>query len=372
MSAVADQARAQRGQRGRAEAKRWRQAGHSSGPGQLRQTTHWLGISARRRGHIGLLYWSPLRALSSGKRGAIFGPANVNQPLTPPTYDPPAVLRWPRVAPRPTPWLHEEVARRMFERLQWIRHKPQAWTHWSPLNSGQAAHRTLMHWCDAPASMVEAEPMRLALARQMFERPWWQRWRGPSLSWQEPAPHSQDLIWANMVLHTEIEPQALLLQWQKLLRADGFVMFSCLGPDTALELRQLYQDLGWPPAGAEFTDMHDWGDMLVGSGFAEPVMDMERLTLTFAHAEAVLAELRQWGRNVHPGRFPALRGRNWRSQLVAAIEQRWPRQADGRLTLTVELVYGHALKSAAGPKLGPLSTVSIEAMREMLQRDRPR
>jgi malonyl-CoA O-methyltransferase len=295
----------------------------------------------------------------------------VNQPQTPPTYDRPAVLRWPQVAPRLTPWLHEEVARRMFERLQWIRYKPRAWTHWSPLNSGETAHRTLMLWCNAPASMVEAEPGRLALARPRFERPWWQRWRSPSLSWQEPAPHTQDLIWANMVLHTEVEPQALLLQWQRLLRADGFVMFSCLGPDTALELRQLYQDLGWPPAGAEFTDMHDWGDMLVGSGFAEPVMDMERLTLTFARGEALLAELRQWGRNVHPGRFQALRGRNWRSQLVAAIEQRWPRQADGRLTLTVELVYGHALKSAAGPKLGPLSTVSVEAMREMLRRDRP-
>ena len=296
----------------------------------------------------------------------------MNQPLIPPTYDRPAVLRWPRVAPLATPWLHEEVARRMFERLQWIRHKPKAWTHWQPLLSGPSAHRALMQWCAAPVSMVEEDAQRLVRARQLFERPWWQRWRGPALFWQLPAPLSQDLIWANMVLHTQLQPQALLAQWHRLLRADGYVMFSCLGPDTGLELRQLYQDLGWPPAGAEFTDMHDWGDMLVRSGFAEPVMDMERLTLTFATAETLLAELRPWGRNVHPGRFPALRGRHWRAQLIAAIEQRWPRQADGRLGLTLELVYGHALKSAAGPKLAPLSTVSVEAMREMLQRERPR
>ncbi|MEI7783058.1 MAG: class I SAM-dependent methyltransferase [Betaproteobacteria bacterium] len=296
----------------------------------------------------------------------------MNQSLTPPTYDPPAVLRWSRVAPQVTPWLHEEVARRMFERLEWIRHKPQAWTHWSPLLSGLAAHRQLGLWCAAPANMVETDPQRLALARRFFAPPWWLRWRRPALTWQQPAPQSQDLIWANMVLHTQIGPQALLAQWHRLLRANGYVMFSCLGPDTGLELRQLYQELGWPPAGAEFTDMHDWGDMLVASGFAEPVMDMERLTLTFETAEALLAELRQWGRNVHPGRFAALRARRWRAQLIAAIEQRWPRQADGRLRLTVELVYGHALKSAAGPKLAPLSTVSVDDMREMLQRDRPR
>ena len=260
----------------------------------------------------------------------------------------------------------------MFERLQWIRRKPQAWTHWHPLYSGRSAHLALMRWCGAPASMVETEPQRLAQARRLFDRPWWQRWSEPALFWQMPQAQSQDLIWANMVLHTEVQAQTLLAQWHGLLRSDGYVMFSCLGPDTAKEMRQLYQDLGWPPAGAEFTDMHDWGDMLVGSGFAEPVMDMERLTLTFASAEAVLAELRQWGRNVHPERFAALRGRPWRAQLIAAIEQRWPRQPDGRLGLTVELVYGHALKGAAGPKLAPLSTVSVEAMREMLQRERPR
>lgn len=296
----------------------------------------------------------------------------MNQPLHPPTYDPSAVLRWPRVAPQATPWLHGEVARRMLERLQWIRQKPQAWTHWQPLLSGVDPHRALSLWCAAPANLVETEPARLALAQRLFERPWWQRWRGPALSWQEPAPQSQDLIWANMVLHTEIHPQALLAQWHRMLRANGFLMLSCLGPDTGIELRQVYQELGWPPAGAEFTDMHDWGDMLVGSGFAEPVMDMERLTLTFASAEDVLTELRQWGRNVHPARFPALRARGWRAQLIAAIERHWPRQADGRLSLTVELVYGHAFKSASGPKLAPLSTVSVEAMREMLKRDRPR
>ena len=48
----------------------------------------------------------------------------------PPTLDPHAVSRWQRTAPLASPWLHEEVASRMQDRLQWIKLKPQAWAHW--------------------------------------------------------------------------------------------------------------------------------------------------------------------------------------------------------------------------------------------------
>ena len=74
--------------------------------------------------------------------------------------------------------------------------------------------------------------------------------------------------------HRKADPQTLLADWHKALKVNGFLMFSCLGPDTAIELREVYRQLGWPPAGHELTDMHDWGDMLVQAGFAEPVMDM--------------------------------------------------------------------------------------------------
>ncbi len=120
-------------------------------------------------------------------------------------------------------------------------------------------------------------------------------------------------------------------------------MFSCLGPDTLRELRGLYTALGWPPPGHEFTDMHDWGDMLVHSGFAEPVMDMERITLAFDTPERLLQELRELGANLHPARFPALRGRHWRQELERALDQHL-RGPDGQLALTFEVIYGHALK----------------------------
>ena len=55
--------------------------------------------------------------------------------------------------------------------------------------------------------------------------------------------------------------------------------------------------------------MHDWGDMLVQAGSAEPVMDMERITLTFAEPQRLLQELREPGAKPAPGRALAcLRG----------------------------------------------------------------
>jgi malonyl-CoA O-methyltransferase len=63
--------------------------------------------------------------------------------------------------------------------------------------------------------------------------------------------------------------------------------------------------------------MHDWGDMLVQAGFAEPVMDMERITLTFPRPSACCRTARTRA-NLHPGRFAGLRGRRWKAALEHA------------------------------------------------------
>jgi malonyl-CoA O-methyltransferase len=172
-----------------------------------------------------------------------------------------------------------------------------------------------------------------------------------------------------MHLHMSAEPQELMRQWQQALAVDGFLMFSCLGPDTLRELRALYSALGWTPPGHEFTDMHDWGDMLVQGGFAEPVMDMERITLAYDKPERLLDELRELGANLHPDRFPALRGRRWKDRLLQALDTEL-RGADGKLTLTYEVIYGHALKPLPRARMGEESAVSLQDMRSMLKSDR--
>jgi malonyl-CoA O-methyltransferase len=174
------------------------------------------------------------------------------------------------------------------------------------------------------------------------------------------------MLWANMALHTADNPQALLQKWHQLLAVDGFLMFSCLGPDTLRELNQVYESKGWPPACHAFTDMHDWGDMLVQAGFAEPVMDMERLTLTYDSPERLLAEFRALGRNLHLHRFAGLRGKRWRKQLETALLSLAQATPDGRLALTVEVIYGHALKPLPRLKMTGESSVSLQDMRTLL------
>lgn len=293
----------------------------------------------------------------------------------PPTIDPVAAARWHAMVPAESPWLHEEVARRMQERLQWIVKAPVAWCDWDPLRGGVQGHALVeQRFPQAVCHIAETSSLAgQAQARAQFGKPWWTpaRWSSAAPRFGVPADASVQMLWSNMGLHMSATPQALIAQWHRALAVDGYLMFSCLGPDTVRELRALYAALGWPEPGHTMTDMHDWGDMLVEAGFAEPVMDMERITLTFATPQRLLHELRGLGRNLHPQRFPALRGRRWRGSLEQAIaEHLADERQGGQLALTFEIVYGHAFKPAPRVRMEASSAVALQDMRDMLRAGR--
>lgn len=263
----------------------------------------------------------------------------------------------------------------MAERLDWIKLQPAAWVDWQPLNGGLEAHQRLVQrYPQARRFVVEPNPQRATVVAQALHTPWWtaRRWRQPAAEFTWPEEGQANMVWANMALHMSDNPAALIARWQRLLATDGFLMLSCLGPDSLRELRAVYEAMGWAPPCHEFTDMHDWGDMLVHAGFAEPVMDMERITLTYTQPERLLADLRSLGRNLHVGRAPQTRGQGWRAQLLAAINAHMPRAAgeDGAaapLALTFEVIYGHALKPAPRAPRGE-QHVPLSDMRAMLKR----
>ncbi|RZI75985.1 MAG: biotin synthase [Variovorax sp.] len=293
----------------------------------------------------------------------------------PPTIDATAAARWARIAPADgSPWLHEEIGRRMEDRLQWITARPRSWADWSPLHGGLEAHALVARrYRDATPYVIEPDAALAARTASVLTTPWWstKRWQGAQARFDAMPEEGVDLLWANMALHMAADPEALIGRWHRSVATDGFLMFSCLGPDTVRELRSLYARLGWPPAGHEFTDMHDWGDMLVHAGFAEPVLDMERIVLTWPTPEAALAELRTLGRNLHPARFAGLRGKGWRARLGDAMRDlEGQGENAGRITLTFEIIYGHAFKPAPRVSLSPQSAVSLRDMRAMLQKGR--
>jgi malonyl-CoA O-methyltransferase len=282
----------------------------------------------------------------------------------PPTIDPIAASRWQQTPLHESPWLHEEVARRMQERLALIKRQPASWLHWSPVRGGLQGHKCVaQHYPKAACTVLEASTARAAQAAAALQSSWWtpQRWLNPQAQVTTQLTYPVQMLWANMGLHMAADPQALIGQWHQALQVDGFLMFSCLGPDTLMELRTLYRSLGWPAPSHEFTDMHDWGDMLVAAGFAEPVMDMERITLTFESPQRLLQELRGLGHNLHVGRFPALRGRKWHDQLLQAL-------AAQPLRLTFEVIYGHAFKPEQKLNVAAHSEISLDQMRSALAR----
>jgi malonyl-CoA O-methyltransferase len=293
--------------------------------------------------------------------------------------DPQAAAQWSRrrlkvLGSGLSPWLHEEVGRRMQERLDVIKLKPQHWLAWEPLRSGLESIGLIQaRYAQAQCHVYARQRLEREQAMGKLQKPWWQpaRWLNP-LQAHDGVPAKQNMLWANMVLHTSADPQAMMGQWHHALEVDGFVMFSCLGPDTLRELRALYAAQGWAPPAHEFTDMHDWGDMLVQAGFAEPVMDMERITLTFETPERLLLELRELGRNLSVHRNSGLKGRQWHAQLLQTLHQLARTEDDGRLVLTFEVIYGHALKPQARAKVQAHSEIGLEDMRAILRQSRPK
>jgi malonyl-CoA O-methyltransferase len=277
------------------------------------------------------------------------------------------VLRRMQRAPQP-PWLHGEAARRMADRLRIIKRPPRRVLDWWASVGGGAA--ALAAACpQARISAIE----RVAAGGPPGA--WWspRRWSSraaPVIAEAEVGAGTADLVWANMMLHAVRNPQAQMLVWQQALAVDGFLMFSTLGPGTLEALAALYRVLGWPVPFAPFVDMHDLGDMLVHAGFADPVMDQETVTLTWADADALLAELRGLGGNVDPSRHAGLRTPRWRDRLRDALAEL--AGADGRPALAFELVYGHAFKAAPRHPLMSETTVPLDDMRAMVRSGRRR
>ncbi len=156
------------------------------------------------------------------------------------------------------------------------------------------------------------------------------------------SAQSVDVVWSNLALHWHPQPDQVFAGWRRLLKVDGLLMFSCFGPDSLKEIRQAFDEVDLTPHTLPFVDMHDFGDMLVNAGFATPVMDMEIITLTYSTVPQLLAEVRALGGLPLDNRRSGLMGKmSWR-KMCDRLESM--RQADGKIPLTLEVIYGHAFK----------------------------
>jgi malonyl-CoA O-methyltransferase len=216
---------------------------------------------------------------------------------------------------------------------------------------------------DLSARMARAG---VAVRSRMFNvARWWRRedaWIVADAARLPLADQSVDLLYSNLMLHWHPTPHVVFPEWRRVLRVDGLLMFSCFGPDTLAELRLAAAEALPDARPMPFVDMHDFGDMMIASGFATPVMDVERLTLTFADPRDLLREVRALGGNPRDDRQASLPSGRRARRLLDALSAR--RDATGRIPLTFEVAYGHAWKPAE--RTAGVSVIPVDDLRRQL------
>ncbi len=235
--------------------------------------------------------------------------------------------------------LQREVGKRLLERLDLMQLQPLRVLDLGT-GTGQCLGGLLGRY---PKADVVALDIALPMLTHARKRGRWLRRPRCVCADAERLPfpdNSFDLLFSNLMLQWCVDIEAAFAEFQRVLRPGGLLLFSTFGPDTLKELRSSWETVDGASHVNIFLDMHDIGDALVRTRFADPVVDVERLTLTYPDVWQLMRELKQIGaHNVTAGRARGLTGRARMQRLVAAYEQY--RHA-GVLPASYEIVNGHA------------------------------
>lgn len=232
-----------------------------------------------------------------------------------------------------------EIRSRLLERLDLVRLAPSAVLDLGA-GTGHASRDLKRRY---PSARVVALDSSLSMLRQSAGQQRFLRRFLPVCADAHRLPlrgQSFDLVLSNLLLEWCHDPDAVFAEAARVLRPKGLFTFTTLGPDTLKEVRELWRGVDPFTHVHRFIDMHDFGDALLRAGFAEPVMDTERLTVTYSSLTALLEELRGSGaRNLTHGRPGGLTGRE-RGAVVRARSDELA--GNGALRISVEVVHGHA------------------------------
>ena len=172
--------------------------------------------------------------------------------------------------------------------------------------------------------------------------------------------HSVDVVFANLLLPWIDAPARVFGEVARVLRDGGLFLFSTLGPDSFSELRRAWSELDPDDHVRRFPDMHDVGDAVVRAGLRDPVLDVDRLTVTYGSPQALFADLTAVGaRNSLQRRCRSLGGAAPVRAMIRALERM---RENDRLSFELEIVYGHCWgpgpTAAAGEYAVPATAIS--------------
>jgi malonyl-CoA O-methyltransferase len=134
---------------------------------------------------------------------------------------------------------------------------------------------------------------------------------------------SFDVIFSNLMLQWIVPPDRALAEMRRVLRPGGVLLATSFGPETLRELRDAWALVDSTAHVNEFIDVHDLGSALQRAGFAEPVLDVDRIVHFHADVSSLARELKSIGaHNLDAGRSRALTGKQRYQQMVQAYESR--------------------------------------------------
>lgn len=170
-----------------------------------------------------------------------------------------------------------------------------------------------------------------------------------------------DMVWSNLCLQWADDLPGVLAEFRRAMKVGGLLSFTTFGPDTLKELRAAFAAADGRAHINRFIDMHDIGDMLIHAGFADPVIDMEMITVTYVDPLALMRELKAIGaHNANADRPRGLTGRAGWQRMLRTLETF---RRDGRVPATYEIIYGHAWKPVPRIAADGRTIVRFEAKR---------
>lgn len=258
-------------------------------------------------------------------------------------------------------FIQREIGTRLMERLDYIRLQPERLLDLG-CGTGLLCEQALARYPKAQVVGLDIATNMMDYTLQRFASE--SRLAGvcADASALPLAENSMDMLLSNLMLQWCNDLPQVFRECARVLRPEGLLMFSTLGPDTLQELRKSWSQVDGYAHTSRFEDMHNVGDALVAAGFRDPVVDREVITLTYADVRGLLNDLKSIGaNNATAGRARGLTGKQRWQAFYQAYDQF--KQADGRYPATYEVIYGHAWAPKITPADKPERFISVHVQK---------
>jgi malonyl-CoA O-methyltransferase len=258
--------------------------------------------------------------------------------------------------------LEQEVASRLLDRLEFHRLTPQRIVDLG-CGTGQASAGLKNRFRKAEVIGLDSSQAMLVQLRRRSRVLRRLRAVCADMSALPLADQSSELLFSNLALQWCPDPASLFAEFRRVLTPGGMLLFSSLGPGSLRELRAAWVAADGTAQTMEFVDILQVGDALMAAGFQEPVMDAERITVSYPDIDSLLRELKATGTSGF------LQGQSSLAEAKGDLEKAYePFRKEGRYPVTYEIIYGTAFGPQQGQprktSQGDVVTFSVESLRK--------